>query len=118
MTIETIIPIKDGTYQVALDGEGNLRLATQIFQGVGYWVSDNSGVTIEGYITQSGLEDAFSLMGVEPGETIGIFTDPETTVTYVDRSYHFIWKEVAIDFGNLYNQKYIYDNYTKEAIRL
>lgn len=118
MTIETIIPIKDGTYRTAVDGEGNLRLATQLFYPTGYWVSDNSGVTIEGHITQSGLEDAFSLMEAQPGETIGIWTDPETTITYVDRSYHFVNKEVAIDFGNLYNQKAIWDCQAKEAINL
>ena len=118
MTVETILPIKDGTYRVGLDEEGNLSLRTQIFQAKGYWVSDNSGVTIEGHITHKGIQDAFSLMGVENGETIGIWTDPETTITYIDRSYHFLRKEVAIDFGNLYNQIAIWDCQEKEAINL
>ena len=118
MTIETILPIADGTYTFAVDSQGNYVLPTQIFQGKGYWVSDDSGVVIEGHITQAGLNDALWLMNVQPLEAIGIWTDPETNLTYIDRSYHFLRKEVAIDFGNLYNQKAIWDCQEKEAINL
>lgn len=118
MTVETIIPLADGTYKTGLDKEGNLSLRTQLFYSTGYWVSDDSGVTIEGHITHQGLQDAFSLMDIKVGEIVGVWTDPDTTITYIDRSYHFERKEVAIDFGNLYNQIAIWDCQAKEAINL
>ena len=116
MTIEAIIPLKDGTYQVTKNEYGDLQLSTSLHYGQGYWVSDDTGVTIEGHLTDRGIRDALSLMEVQPNEIIGVWTDEG--ITYIDRSYHFLRKEVAIDFGNLYNQKAIWDNANGEAITL
>jgi hypothetical protein len=116
MTIEAILPLADGTYKASVNGYGNLELKTSVSMGQGYWVSDDSGVTIEGHLTEQGIADALSLMEVQPGEYIGLWTDEG--ITYVDRSYHFLRKEVAIDFGNLYEQKAIWDCSKGEEIRL
>jgi len=116
MTIEAILPLADGTYQVTKNEYGELQLSTSLHYGQGYWVSDDSGVTIEGHLTDRGVRDALSLMDVQPGETIGVWTDEG--ITYLDRSYHFLRKDVAIDFGNLYEQKAIWDCGAKEEIRL
>lgn len=116
MTIEAILPLADGTYQVTKNEYGELQLSTSLHYGQGYWVSDDSGVTIEGHLTDRGVRDALSLMDVQPGETIGVWTDEG--ITYLDRSYHFLRKDVAIDFGNLYEQKAIWDCSNKTEIRL
>ena len=116
MTIEAILPLADGTYKASVNGYGNLELKTSVSMGQGYWVSDDTGVTVEGHLTEQGVADALQLMEAQPGEYIGIWTDEG--ITYIDRSYHFIRKEVAIDFGNLYNQKAIWDCAKREAITL
>ena len=116
MTIEQIIPLKDGTYKATLSWDGTIQLGTTIHMGQGYWVSDDTGVTIEGHVTHKGIQYALKLMDVEPGETVGVWTDEG--ITYLDRSYHFLRKEVAIDFGNVYNQKAIWDCAKGEEIRL
>ena len=116
MTIEAIIPLADGTYLAESDGNGGVQLKTTIHRSNGYWVSDDTGVTIEGHLTAKGIADALSLMEVKPQEIVGVWTDEG--ITYIDRSYHFIRKEVAIDFGNLYNQKAIWDCAKGEAITL
>ena len=118
MTIEAILPLADGTYKASVNGYGNLELKTSVSMGQGYWVSDDTGVTIEGYLTEQGIADALQLMEAQPGEYIGIWTDTETNITYVDRSYHIMRKEVAIDLGNLYEQKAIWDCSKREEIRL
>jgi hypothetical protein len=116
MTIEAIIPLKDGTYQVTKNEYGDLQLSTSLHYGQGYWVSDDTGVTIEGHLTENGIKDALWLMNVQPNETIGVWTDEG--ITYIDRSYFFYGLNTAIDFGNLYNQKAIWDNAKGEAITL
>jgi hypothetical protein len=108
--------IKNGTYQTGYFRDGSFGLRTEIGKGKGYWVSDDSGVTIEGEPDSRSITDALSLMDIENGEIVGVCTDEN--VTYIDRSYHFIRKDVAIDFGNLYNQKFIWDCQVGEKIRL
>jgi hypothetical protein len=108
--------IKDGTYQTGYFRDGSFGLKTEIGMGQGYWVSDDSGVIIQGEPDSKAIADAFSLMDIEPGEIVGVWTDEG--ITYIDRSYHFIRKDVAIDFGNLYSQKAIWDCKAKEEIRL
>lgn len=117
MTIQQITPLEDGTY-LASTKDGKLNLWSTVYKPKGYWVSDDSGVTIEGYLTREGIKDALDLMEVQPYENIGVWTDTETNITYIDRSYHFYRKETAIDFGNLYNQIAIWDCANKEEIRL
>jgi hypothetical protein len=116
MTIEAILPLADGTYVAESDGKGGLQLKTTIHRSEGYWVSDDTGVTIEGHLTAKGIADALSLMEVKPQEVIGVWTDEG--ITYIDRSYFFYGLNTAIDFGNLYNQKAIWDNAKGEAITL
>ena len=116
MTIEAIIPLADGTYVAESDGNGGVQLKTSIHRSNGYWVSDDTGVTIEGHLTENGIKDALWLMNVQPNETIGVWTDEG--ITYIDRSYFFYGLDTAIDFGNLYNQKAIWDNANGEAITL
>ena len=108
--------IKDGTYKAGQFKDGSFGLRTQLFYGNGYWISDDSGVTIEGEPDERAILDAFRLMDIQTGEAVGVWTSEG--ITYIDRSYHFIRKEVAIDFGNLYNQKAIWDCENKEEIRL
>jgi hypothetical protein len=110
--------MKDGTYRASMNGSGSLELKTLVSMGKGYWVSDDSGVTIEGTLTKQGILDALSLMDIEYGEIVGVWTDTEKEITHIDRSHHFFRKDVAIDLGNLYEQKAIYDCQAKEEIRL
>lgn len=108
--------LQDGTYQATNNGYGDLQLSTSIHMGKGYWVSDDSGVTIEGELTEEGLRGALYFMEVEPGETVGVWTD--NNITYVDRSYHFYRLETAVAFGKLFDQLAIWDCAKRESIRL
>jgi hypothetical protein len=110
--------MKDGTYRAEPDGMGGIKITTSVHMGQGYWVADDSGVTVEGELTEQGISDALNLMDIVSGEYVGVWTDTETNITYVDRSYHFIRKDVAIDFGNMYNQKAIWDCAMGEEVRL
>jgi hypothetical protein len=116
MTIETIIPLADGTYLAEPDGYGGIQLKTTIHRSNGYWACDDTGVTIEGHLTAKGIVDALSLMDIKAYENVGVWTDEG--ITYIDRSYHFHSLNTAIDFGNLYNQKAIWDIAKGETIRL
>ena len=108
--------LNDGTYKASTNGYGELQLSTSVSMGKGYWVSDDSGVTIEGELTEQGLRDALSLMEVENGEYIGIWTD--NGITYVDRSYHFYRLETAVAFGKLFEQIAIWDCAKRDTIIL
>jgi hypothetical protein len=108
--------VEDGTYRMGQLKDGSLGLRSQLYHGTGYWVSDDQGVTIEGEADTAAYLDAFRLMDLQDGEIVGVWTDDE--ITYVDRSYHFMRIDVAIDFGNIYNQKAIWDCMKMEEIRL
>ena len=108
--------LQDGTYQATKNEYGDLQLSTSIHMGKGYWVSDDSGVTVEGELTEQGIKDALNLMDVEPGEYIGIWTD--NGITYVDRSYHFLRLETAVAFGKLFEQIAIWDCAKRDTIIL
>ena len=108
--------IKDGTYKAGLFRDGSFGLRSEISMGKGYWVSDDSGVTIEGEPDDKAIADALSLMEVVPDEYIGIWTD--NGITYVDRSYHFLRLETAVAFGKLFDQLAIWDCAKRESIRL
>ena len=108
--------VPDGMYRVGQLQDKSFGLRHQLFYGNGYWVSDDSGVSIEGEPDERAILDAFRLMDIQTDECVGVWTDEG--ITYIDRSYHFIRKEVAIDFGNIYNRKAIWDCAEKEKIRL
>lgn len=118
MAIQAILPLADGTYKASVNGYGNLELKTSVSMGSGYWVSDDSGVTIVGHLTEQGIADALQLMEAEPGEHIGIWTDTNTSITYVDRSYHFYRLETAVAVGKAFDQLAIWDCAKRESIRL
>jgi len=108
--------IPDGMYKAGQIQNEGFGLRHQLFYGNGYWVSDDSGVSIEGEPDERAILDAFRLMDIQTDEVVGVWTDED--ITYIDRSYHFIRKEVAIDFGNIYNRKSIWDCSVGEKIRL
>ena len=119
MTVATkIIHIKDGTYLPGYFRDGTFGLKTQVSMGAGYWVSEPNGVTIEGGVTASGVQDALSLLEVEPGEHIGVWTDQETGITYVDRSHHFYKLDTALDLAKHWGQIAIWDCSKREEVRV
>jgi hypothetical protein len=106
--------IKDGTYQVGYFKDGTLGLKTEIGKGQGYWVSDDTGVTITGEPDTKAIADALSLMDIEPSEIVGVWTNEGTT--YIDRSYHFIQKDTAWKVAELFDQIAIWDCKNKESL--
>jgi len=106
--------ITDGTYKVGLDKEGNLSLRTTIYRDRGYWVSDDTGVTIQGEPDARAVADALSLMDIEAGEIVGVWTSNETT--YIDRSYHFHQKDTAWKVAELFDQISIWDCSNSKAL--
>jgi len=106
--------IKDGTYQAGYFKDGSFGLRSEIGMGQGYWVSDDTGVTIQGEPDSRAIADALSLMEIEPGEIVGVWTNEGTT--YIDRSYHFIKKETAWKVAELFEQISIWDCKNKKAL--
>lgn len=108
--------IADGTYRAESDGMGGIQLSTIMHMGKGYWVSEYGGVEINGGFTESALKDALSILDIEPMEYVGIWTDPDTNLIYVDRSHHFIKEQTALDLGKHWDQIAIWDCAKQEPI--
>ena len=108
--------VPDGMYKAGQIQNEGFGLRHKLSYGNGYWVEDDSGVTIEGEPDERAILDAFRLMDIQTDEVVGVWT--QDGITHIDRSYHFIRKEVAIDFGNIYNRKAIWDCSVGEKIRL
>ncbi len=64
--------MKDGTYTVRLDAEGIPMLTSQINMTDGYWVSDETGVSVHGELDAQGTISALQLMDIEDGEVVGV----------------------------------------------
>ena len=79
--------MQDGTYVMTEEGMEALMKLT------GYWVA---------------LEEV-ELSNVKPGEVVGVWTDPITNKTWIDKSIHVEDLTMAMSFGKLYKQKAIYD---------
>lgn len=109
--------IKDGTYLAESDGAGGVQLKASVHMGKGYWVSEYGGVEVNG-LDERGLKEALHLLDVEPGEYIGVWTDEETQLSYVDRSHHFLKKKTALELGKLWDQIAIWDCANNDEIRL
>ena len=99
--------MRDGTYLVGMSDNGKLELVEPIIMSDGYWVADESGVSVHGKLNKRGILDALSLMEVESGEIIGIWESEG--ISYIDRSYHFRQKDTAVKVAKVFEQKAIYD---------
>jgi hypothetical protein len=109
--------LKDGTYRAESDGMGGIQISTSVHMGKGYWVSEYGGVEING-ITVSALKDALTILDIEPMEYVGIWTDTDTNITYVDRSHHFIKKQTALDLAKHWEQLAIWDCANQDEVRV
>lgn len=107
--------LTDGTYRAQSDGMGGIRLDTSVHMGKGYWVSEYGGVEVNG-LDETGLNAALEILDIEPMEYVGIWTDPDTNLTYVDRSHHVFKKQTALDLGKHWEQLAIWDCANQEAI--
>jgi len=99
--------MKDGTYRVRLDKNGTPVFDEQIMMSSGYWVADNSGVSVHGKLDKRGLLDALSLMDIQDGETVGIWEND--SVSYIDRAYHKKELTEAIEMAKENDQLAIWD---------
>ena len=106
--------MKDGTYIVRMDDEGIPMLANQINMSDGYWVSDDTGVSVHGGLDESGILDALSLMDVEDGEVVGIWENEG--IAYIDRSYHFRKSDTALKVAKAFEQLSVYDCSNRKLI--
>ena len=107
--------MKDGTYVVRMI-EGLPVFGNQINMSDGYWVSDDSGVSVHGELDYNGVLDALSLMDIEDGEIVGIWQNKE--LSYIDRSYHFRNKATALKAAKAFEQIAIWDCSGSEEVRL
>jgi hypothetical protein len=106
--------MKDGTYIVRLDDEGVPMLTNQINMTDGYWVSDDSGVSVHGGLNSDGMVDALRLMDIEDGEIVGVWQNKE--LSYIDRSYHFRNKDTALKIADAFQQIAIWDCKNSKAL--
>jgi hypothetical protein len=88
--------MQDGTYVMTEEGMEALMKLT------GYWVA---------------LEEV-ELSNVQPGDVVGVWTDPITNKTWIDRSVHIEDLTMAMSFGKLYKQKAIYDIKNERALQV
>jgi hypothetical protein len=106
--------VKDGTYKVKIDNDGTPSLDSQVVMSDGYWVSDDSGVSVHGELEANALQDALKLMEVRTGEIVGIWQNKE--LSYIDRSYHFKTKNAAFEVGEAFKQIAIWDCANSKAL--
>jgi hypothetical protein len=106
--------MKDGTYLVRLDNDGIPMLTNQINMTDGYWVSDDSGVSVHGGLNSDGIVDALRLMDIEDGEIVGVWQNKE--LSYIDRSYHFRNKNTALKVADTFQQIAIWDCANSKAL--
>jgi hypothetical protein len=106
--------MKDGTYIVRLDDEGIPMLANQINMTDGYWVSDDTGVTVHGELESGAILDALSLMDIEDGEIVGIWQDKG--LSYIDRSYHIRRMDTAMKIAKSFEQVAVWDCEKRQEI--
>ena len=108
--------MKDGTYIVRMDDDGMPMLASQINMSDGYWVSDDTGVSVHGDLDYNGIMDALDLMDIQDGEIVGVWQNKG--LSYIDRSYHFRNKDTALKAGAAFDQISIWDCATGADIRV
>jgi len=106
--------VRDGTYIVRLDNDGIPMLASQINMSDGYWVSDDTGVSVHGRLESGATLDALSLMDIKDGEIVGVWQNEE--VSYIDRSYHFRNKDTALKAGEAFGQIAVWDCANSKAL--
>ena len=99
--------MKDGTYIVRLDDDGIPMLANQINMTDGYWVSDDTGVSVHGALDSNGILDSLNLMDIQDGEIVGVWQD--NGISYIDRSYHIRNMDTALKMAEAFEQKAIWD---------
>jgi hypothetical protein len=109
--------LTDGTYRAESDGMGGIQISTSVHMGKGYWVAEYGGVEVEA-LTESTLKDALEILDIEPMEHVGIWTDPDTNHTYVDRSHWFIKEQTALDLAKHWEQLAIWDCANQDEIRV
>jgi hypothetical protein len=99
--------MKDGTYIVRLDDKGIPMLANQINMSDGYWVSDDTGVSVHGELDSNGILDSLNLMDIQDGEIVGVWQNKD--ISYIDRSYHIRNMNTALKIAEAFEQKAIWD---------
>jgi hypothetical protein len=106
--------MRDGTYIVSLDDDGIPMLTNQINMTDGYWVSDDSGVSVHGPLDSYGIIDALKLMDIQSGEIVGVWESDQ--VSYIDRSYHFRNKDTALKMAKAFEQIAVWDCANSRAV--
>lgn len=110
--------LQDGTYRAESDGMGGIKITTTVHMGKGYWVSEYGGVTINGELTESAVADAINILDIEAGEYVGVWTDTEDKITYIDRSHHFTKRQTALDLAKYWQQIAVWDCANREEVRV
>ena len=91
-----IVVMENGTYQKTKAG------FSPIVAAAGYWVA----------VEETTIEE------IEAGETVGVWTDPETNKVWVDRVIRLSDLTKALALGRMFEQKAIYDVVNKTEIRI
>ena len=88
--------MENGTYQKTKTG------LSPIHATAGYWVA----------VEETTLDE------VEVGETVGVWTDPETNKLWIDRVVRLNDLTKALALGKMFTQEAIYDVINKTEIRI
>jgi hypothetical protein len=93
---DRIDTMENGTYQKTENG------LSPIHATAGYWVA----------VEETTLDE------VEVGETVGVWTDPETNKLWIDRVVRLNDLTKALALGKMFTQEAIYDVVNKTEIRI
>jgi len=93
---DRVITMENGTYQKTETG------LSPIVATAGYWVA----------VEETTLEE------VEVGETVGVWTDPETGKVWLDRVIRLSDLTKALALGKMFSQLAIYDVINKKEIEV
>ena len=96
--------LEDGTYLVGARG-----IEQRVDYRTGYWVAEPNGLTTTYAPTVRQVAYAARTMGTAPGEYIGVWTDTESGITYIDRAHHVSTRPSAERLGVIFGQLAIWN---------
>jgi hypothetical protein len=100
--------IADGTYRVIASGAWEHTIETELVtdKTTGYWVAERG--MMANSVTEENWQSCVSGLNPYVGMYVGVWTNPENGLVYVDRAYWVENLDVALAAAKGWNQKAIW----------
>jgi hypothetical protein len=101
--------INDGTYRVTASGAwiDNYEYELVTDKKSGYWVAERGGMAQN--LTTDNFKSMISMVGGYVGMYVGVWTNPENGMVYVDKAHWVESLPVALAAAKTWEQKAIWD---------